>query len=189
MKVMLSKSRKAVYYSRIPGRLRKTKIPRRLENNATDIEGYLIDDKGERIAANIRTAGTPKYLSINNQHIYAGNYITRLQIVNGLKEFLLPYVQQLPKIEELPLIIDCELFTPQGTANWDIENFGVIYSKVFNDLLVREEKIPDDSVKFITQPGSGPKFTPVESMEDRKIVYTFYQDLRQDIQQLKLWET
>jgi len=188
MKVTLSKKRKPIYYNKNPGKLRKTKIPKRYKNNLTDIEGYILDEAGNRIMANSRSAGTPKYLSINNQHIYAGNYLTRVRIVNGLKEFLYPYVVNLPIIRELPVIIDCELFTIPGAANWDIENFGVIYSKVFNDLLVSEGKIPDDSVRFITQPGSGPKFTPVASIDDRKIIYTFYQDLRAEVQQLKLWE-
>lgn len=168
--------------------LRKTKIPKKYKNYKFNTEGYLINENGNRIVANAKSAGTPKYQAINNQFIYAGNYSVRMNIVNGLKKFLLPYVQQVPIITTLPIIIECEIYQVPGRNNWDIENFGVIYSKVFNDLLVSEGKIPDDSIRYITKPGSGPLYTPIENIEDRKMVFYFIHDNREVIQQYKLWE-
>jgi hypothetical protein len=189
--VEISRSQKPIYYSKNKGNLRKTDIPKSIlkKSSGYDLDGYLLNADGNRIIANPGRVGKPKYQAINNQFIYAGNsYITRLVIVNGLKDFLRPYVDQIPVIDKLPLIIDCEIITTVGRGNWDIENFGVIYSKVFNDLLVSEGKIPDDSIRYITKPGSGPIFTPTASENDRQMIFTFYQDLRQEVQQLKLWE-
>lgn len=183
-----SKSRKPVYFSKFAGKCRKTQIPNKyLEKYGFDIEGYLVDVNGQRIIANYRSVGTPKYQAINNQFIYSGNYRVRLTIVDGLKIFLSPYARSVPVFEKLPVIIECELHTTPGKADWDLENFGTIYSKVLNDLLVTYGKLPDDSIRFVTKPGSAPLFVPIKDYEQRKFVFNFYHDNRADIQQLHLF--
>jgi len=186
--IKVSNKRNPIYYSNRPGRGRRTTIPKKYANNYFNTEGYLIDNIGDRIIANFISVGTPKYQAINNQFIYAGNNITRRIIVSGLKDFLKPFVEKIDIIHKVPLIIECEIFTPPGLANWDIENISTIYSKVLNDLLVSEGKIKDDSIRYITKPAAGALYVPIESDNERKLVYKFYKDDRFEIQQLKLWE-
>ena len=45
-------------------------------------------------------------------------------------------------------------------------------------------KIVDDKVPYITKPCSAPLFCPVETEDERKFVYHFYQDLRPEILKL-----
>jgi hypothetical protein len=76
-----------------------------------------------------------------------------------------------------------------GIISKDINtNFGTTYNskdvKVFEDVLTATEKITDDEVRYIS--GGASIFTPVDTFEDRSLVFTFYEDNRKEIQQLKL---
>jgi hypothetical protein len=58
------------------------------------------------------------------------------------------------------------------------------YQKTFEDVLTNMGIIKDDEVRYVT--GGFPIYTPIQNFEDRKLVFTFYTDMRAEIQQFKL---
>ena len=126
-----------------------------------------------------------KFISINGNVLYEGKPWDRKKIKDGLEEFFTPFVATLPKLEG-PIIMECELYAPLHYHLPDLNNFGYMYEKVLSDTMVNMGKLKDDCVPYITKPGCAPLFIPVESEEDRKLVYHIYQDLRPEILQLTL---
>lgn len=55
----------------------------------------------------------------------------------------------------------------------DIDNKGVVYTKVINDLLKELKIIPDDKVEYISCSGTV-KFIKVDKEEDIKMVINIY---------------
>lgn len=188
-KVELSKARRPKYYSLKSGRGRVTKIPNKLatKNFIYDLEGFLIDEKQQRIIANMRSAGTPKYVSINSQILYSqnGGQFTRTKIVNTLHAYLKPFVSKLKSLKNhTPLLIHLNWHLPYQYRLQDNTNLAYIWMKVFEDELVTQLKLPDDEVKFVS--GALTTYTPCETFEDRKLIFTFWKDLRPELLQLKL---
>jgi hypothetical protein len=66
----------------------------------------------------------------------------------------------------------------------DVTNMASVYMKTFEDTLTNNGYIVDDEVRYVS--GGFPIYTPVDTFENRKIIFTFYQDLRAEIKQLKL---
>lgn len=188
--IKLSEKQRCKYYSTIPGRNRVTKITKWAEKliKGTDENGYYIGADGGRIISNFRNAGTPKMLNINGQLFYSqnGGEFTRAKVVTELHAFYKPFVEAIKKIkkEHYPLVITYNWFCPYEHKTLDNFNWATAYVKTFEDVLTNLGVIEDDEVRFMT--GSFPIYTPVEKIEDRKIVIDFWQDNRQEIQQLKL---
>lgn len=178
IRVQMSRQTRPKYYSLRKGIGRVAKLPKRYKDKVEiDKDGYFIFE-GERIVANSRSVGKPKYLPINNQYIYAGKgaHFTRTAIVNCLKEYFTPIVKEIPFVKDKILIVDCELHSEYNYYLPDMDNIGSIYWKVFSDTMVKEEVIEDDSALFISKPGCSPRFYPIANLDDRQLIFHFFED-------------
>lgn len=151
---------------------------------------FLIDlDTDERVVANFRAAGTPKYMTINGQKIYnaeASPHV-RSKVMSEIKKSFGPYIDALEVIKEehFPINIHLEIHDiirdPNNNQYWDIDNRSMPYIKGFQDCLTgnkdkdgknrNKQIIPDDHILFVTQ-APVPKFIPVATEEERKLVFT-----------------
>ena len=148
---------------------------------------FLVDlKKGERVGANPRAAGKPRYMAINGQKIYNGEASKhiRAKILSAIKEQMSPYIDKLDPVKDFPICIEMELHDiirePNSNSLWDVDNRAWPYIKAFQDCLTGNKDkngkkrnkviIPDDNILFITTPPV-PKFIPVEDEKDRKLVF------------------
>jgi hypothetical protein len=189
----MSESRRAKYYSIKSGPNRVNKIPKRIERAGytVDEQGYILDKSGQRVIANTRTVGKPRLIPINNQYIYSqkGSHYTRQALVRGLENYYMPLIIEkiAPiKANDLPVVIEAELYAVPNANLPDGDNFGTIYYKVFSDCLVRAGIIPDDKMYYISKPGSAPLFYPIEKEEERVLIFHFFADRRAANRQLLL---
>lgn len=165
------------------------------EKQAEKVKFYLYDrSMATPIIDNEGAVGTPKYIKIRGQDIYSGNVreFVRGEIIRQIKDSFRPYVQLISPIGrgEYPLKIVLELHTPIKNINdrgkdpigqrWDIDNHCFPYAKAFPDVLMEEGKIVDDDRLHISQPPHG-VFCPVDTEEERKLVFILYQDNREII--------
>jgi hypothetical protein len=175
-KIKLSEKRIARYYKK--GKTKK-KVPKKYSN----INEYNYNDKGflinlttkERVIANPLSVGTPRYWVVNFQSIWnqAIKHQQRAVIINKLKDLLKPYITPIEAIAHYPIRI--ELFLYDTEMKVDVDNKGVIYTKVITDLLVKENKILDDSSQYVNDTGRC-KFIKVNTEEERKMI-------------IKIWES
>lgn len=205
-KVQISKKRRAKYYNKYKSKGANKKIPKKYQGDSFSFNkhGWLVDEHGTRVIANPRVAGKPKYqiLSGNNLLSGYGSPHIRAKLVRELKNFYRPFVQkhieQFGKIERFPLRVEWDFYTvvpeEEDQANWDASNF-FFYYKYFEDCLFEKEDddgnqllqlIPEDNVKYITQP-PGAKIIPIDNWEDRKFEFKFYYDDREELNR-KPWK-
>jgi hypothetical protein len=178
--VQLSKARKAKYWrkkdeSKLPIKYRDKKKYR------FNKEGYLVELTSKlRVIANPKSAGTPRYLKINGQSIYSGNMrpMVRAKVVNAIKDFFRTYTDTVPN-QLVPIRLECDIYAPLAAKNWDLDNQW-LYHKCFIDALVASEVIFDDNVMFVTQ-SPGFRYFPVDTPEERKLVYRIIQEDRPEI--------
>jgi len=124
-----------------------------------DANGWVIDNKGNKVIRNKLTAGKPNMLKINGQSIWNGlvNKYTRNKLKDFLTEYYTPFI-----IRNWPI----NLFTSntsffhfefifyfpielRGFKNvQDIDNHSFPYVKAFTDTLTELQIIPDDGVKY-----------------------------------------
>jgi len=211
-RVKTADSRRAKYYKKkngggmYPRSLPKT-YAKKVKDGiySFDAKGYLKDENGEKILANPRTAGEPRYekLSGNNLLSGYGSPHTRAKLARSLKDFFRPFVQEHVlkhgPITTFPLRVTWDMYTTVEKTHWDLFNL-FFYYKYFEDSLHettdksdsnaiyykgKELKplIPDDNIKFITWAPS-PKIIPVDSWDDRKFIFRFYHDKRNELQRI-----
>jgi Holliday junction resolvase RusA-like endonuclease len=191
--VQISKSRNVKYFHQNSGRGKVKKelkdIPKKYKATSYDLLGYALDDKGQKIIANPIAAGTAKYVPINGQVFYSSSgKFTRAKIVTVLHDYfkeILEEVKFKPFVKtDYPIVIQLEWFAPYNHKTMDVTNMASVYMKTFEDTLTNNGYIVDDEVRYVS--GGFPIYTPVDTFENRKIIFTFYQDLRAEIKQLKL---
>lgn len=195
--VKLSDKRRATYYVL---KKRMPKIPKKYQNDNYGFKPYKVGKKteirlthlptGTAVIKNSKTVNTPRYKTINGQDIYSDAVVReqRNKIMQEIKDYFVPYVEQLERIKlaEFPIIIEVELHHPCLATNgkpWDVDNHFYIYQKAFQDVLVGHKDkhgnarckiiIPDDHNVFVCKPPS-PLHIPVEEFEDRKLVFNIY---------------
>jgi len=177
-KVMIAKKRATLYYKK---GVTKKPIPksydpeRHPDKYGWNKKGYLIDlSTNDRVTRNPRSAGTPRYWVVNFQDIWnqALQYSARGLRIDSLKKIFKPYIKPVKKITNFPLRI--EIFLYDTEMRVDVDNKGVIYTKVITDLLTRENKIPDDSSEYINDTGRC-KFIKVKEESERKMVVKIWQ--------------
>ena len=172
----MSNRRRPTYYTQ------KDKIPKKYQGNlfSFDRKGRLCTNDGQPIIRNARSVNTPRMKKINGQDFYAGSTrpVMRVKIVNAIKDSFRPYLYKMRRIprDKFPIQISCAMFDVPGKADWDLDNKW-IYLKVFQDLLVGEGIIPDDNIKYVSKAASM-EFFPVETEEERKLVFTLKSDTR-----------
>jgi len=190
--VQVSNKRLTKYYHQNSGRGKVKKaineIPKKYGAIGYDLMGYAIDKDNRRIIANPLSAGTAKYVPINGQIFYSqkGGQFTRAKIVQELHSFYKDHLQDFKPFldKEYPLVIQMNWFCPYSHKTMDSTNMYFAYQKTFEDVLTNMGIIKDDEVRYVT--GGFPIYTPIQNFEDRKLVFTFYTDMRAEIQQFKL---
>jgi hypothetical protein len=191
-KVKLSEARKRKYYEKG----KKGPVAKKYADTSKygwkryGSKQFLIDlETDERVVANPRAAGTPRYMAVNGQKIYnaeASPHV-RSKVMSDIKKSFAPFINKLDPIDldSFPINISLEIhdvITDEGNNQlWDVDNRSMPYIKAFQDCLTgnkdkdgknrNKQIIPDDHVLFITQPPL-PKFIPVENEDDRKLVFT-----------------
>ena len=182
---MLSKARRTVYYRR------GMNIPKKYADFSFDAKGFLIDPKtGERVVKNKRSAGTPRYLKLaGNWFVSNQSEHVRRKAVHELKKY---YAKELSsfgippfKADDYPLRVTWEVHCPIGKADWDLDNLW-FYWKYFCDTLRKLGVIEDDTIRYVTSPPA-PVFIPVETEEERKFVFQFFFDDRDEIHTNEFW--
>jgi hypothetical protein len=158
----------------------KDKIPKKYQGPSFTFnkKGRLCSEDGMPLIKNSRTVGTPNYKKINGQEFYAGvgSPIIRVKVVNAIKDSFRPYLKGIKPLDDFPVCIDCHYYDVPGPANWDLDNKW-IYTKVFQDLLVKEGILPDDNIHYVSRAASM-EYYPVETEEERKLVFYIYKDPR-----------
>ena len=173
----MSNRRRATYYTS------KDKIPKKFQDPTFgyDRKGRLCTNDGQPIIRNAKSVNTPRMKKINGQDFYAGNTrpVMRVKVVNAIKDAFRPYLRKVRKIprDKFPIQISCAMYDVAGKADWDLDNKW-IYLKVFQDLIVNEKLIPDDNIKYVSKAASM-EFFPVETTEERKLVFTITTDTRE----------
>src|SRR5690606_9840707 len=111
--------------------------------------GFLVDvATGQPIIANTKTVGKPRFWVVNFQDIW-NQTVTKMRrafLINKLKDILKPFIENSVKITEYPVEIRIYIF--DTNINTDISNKGVIYIKVIEDLLVKTNRLTDDSINY-----------------------------------------
>jgi len=134
--------------------------------------------------------GKTKWKKINGQSIYTSahhrvRHLFMEQIHNYLTLFITPL--EAP-ITSKPLEIHVTIYAPinygdvrriRGKVNWkpakedyqpswDLDNFSWIWIKGMQDVLQKQNVIPDDTVKYIRKVSY--EYVPVDSLDERKMV-------------------
>ena len=180
-KVKVSDKRRPTYYLKEGRTPKKYKNDRYIfkEKRFAHYTKSLLFDTVEKcfVVKNIPYAGTPRYVAIRGNMLYAGLHEhVRMLIINGIKDNFRPCVDKLEPIDIFPIHINAELHTVPGLRNWDVDNLW-IYIKAFQDLLIENRIIPDDSVRYITK-APGFEFFPVSNAVDRKMIFILSPDRR-----------
>lgn len=201
-RVQISKKRRAKYYSKYKGKGVSKKVPKKYRGDdySYNKNGWLVDQNGQRVIANPRVAGKPKYQVLSGNKLLSGygSPHVRARLVHELRKFYRPFVQnhikQYGEITTFPLRVEWDCYTVvEEEPNWDAGNL-FFYYKYFEDALHKDAEdepekykalIPEDSVKYITYPAM-PKIIPVDNWEDRKFEFKFYYDDRKELKR-KPW--
>lgn len=128
---------------------------------------------------NIQTAGTPNVRQIAGNYIYSGTAEhVRMKMIDTIKECFRKY---LPSTISLhwPVKLEAHLYAPPRFCNWDLDNLW-IYIKAFQDLLVEQHLVPDDSILYITR-STGFQYTPITDNNERKMQFILTEDDRDKI--------
>ncbi len=174
-KVMTAKARRPVFYVSTESRVRgKYIIPHSFlvsDRYAFNEDGVLIDTRtGEPKLANPKTTGTPRYWVVNFQDIWNQNITKqdRAMKVDKLKAILRPYISKIKPLPKSAYPIELNIILYDITMPVDISNRGAVYTKVIEDMLVEEGKIPDDCPLYINCSGRV-KYVCVESLEEKRM--------------------
>lgn len=164
-KVLTAKARRPVYYVTSSSKVRgRTDVPPTFLNPDKyyfDKAGVLHSKKtNQPQLANPQLAGKPRYWVVNFQDIWNQNLAKqqRAMMVDKLKDVLRPHIKALKPITTFPIEVSTILYDTECPV--DISNRGAVYTKVVEDLLVKEGIIPDDSVRYVNCSGRT-KFIPV----------------------------
>lgn len=170
-KVLTAKARRPIYYilttSKSKGRTDVPKSFLNIDKYYFNKEGILYSKKTqEPQLANPQLAGKPRYWVVNFQDVWNQSLAKqqRAMVIDKLKNVLRPYIKNLGPIKIFPIEISITLYDDHCPV--DISNRGAIYTKVIEDLLVKEGIIPDDSVQYVNCSGRT-KFIPVERSDRR----------------------
>mgnify|MGYP000271235373 CR=1 FL=1 len=172
--VQLTKGRRPKYYTK------GTHIPKKYNKyKEYDSKNRLLNFNKVPIVANPASVNKPRIKKINGQELYSGNMPPhmRSKVVSVIKQHFSDHLCKCNPLIDFPIAITAELFTIPGAMNWDLDNQW-IYHKCFQDALVDAKIIPDDNIFYVTQAPAF-SYTPVERMEDRKLIYRINKDDRQ----------
>lgn len=168
----LSKNgRRKIYYEKSDD-----KIPKKYQSdNFIWKKGKLFDKTTKKfVVKNSAWADVPRTRAIAGNDVWARVHPRiRMAMVDAIKN---DFRRHLPKELNLnfPIQIEMTVFCPPRYCDWDVGNLWV-YDKVFEDLLVDEGLIPDDSIQYVTK-ASGPRYIPIVNQSARKMVFTLREE-------------
>lgn len=158
-----------------------------------DKDGYLLDEDGNRIIKNPKSAGTPRFIPINGQKIYVGlNFSVRSKIVKTMHGIISEeFKKQLPKKIDIPkghnLLVHLHFYNTITRKLPDIDNLSSLWMKCGVDCLTTADNIgqakeggldhklgiiKDDRLEFIKNIST--EFTEIKEGEESKLVYCLY---------------
>jgi hypothetical protein len=153
-KIQLSSSRRAVYFIESKHR---GKLPKKYAEDQKYqwLNGFLHNtETEEKVIKNSKSVGTPKFWSVNFQAIWNQQikYQQRANITRKLKDIFKPHIEVLEPITEYPIRVELFLFDQEMPV--DVDNKGVVFTKVITDLLVNTNKGESDNKKIIEDDSS-----------------------------------
>ena len=181
--VEVSKSRRPKYYKI------GDKIPKKFEADGyCYVGGFLVDPTGQKVVKNTKSAGTPRYISINAQAIYVGlHHSVRSKIVDSLHSlFHETFKKQLPATIDLTgktVFIHLQFYDVVSAKLPDLDNLANFFVKCGMDCLTKATNskgdtshklgiIPDDKVTYVSGISLG--FTEIKAEEQRELVFSIY---------------
>lgn len=113
----------------------------------------LCDENKEPLLANPKRVGKESYIKINGQSFYVGiNHFTRIKIIEAIKR---QYAEFFPVINKAvltyPITITYHFQVKEVGNQQDLDNHAMPYIKSFQDFLVTNNIIPDDSTRYINK--------------------------------------
>lgn len=171
-KVLLSKVRRPVYYNiKNATKTQLDKVGAKFYFNEKQL--LINGDTLQPIVKNKRTVGKPRYWKVNFQQIWnqAITKQARANIIHKLEDLVRPSISKCPVINVFPLAV--ELIIYDTGIRQDVHNRGVVYHKVFADLLQQLGKIPNDTSEYINEAGRT-VFIKVENESEVRMFYNIY---------------
>jgi len=181
--ILLSKARRATYYTKE----NRDSLPKYLLakvhskeysfiNKGTKKNSKLIlcDNHGTPIIKNKLSVGKPRYATMSGNDFMSGMHPgVRSKMVHTLKNFYKPFIKDLPVFDPSKQLRVFWKLSTVLSGEWDPSNL-FFYYKYFEDTLVDEHKLQNDTYQFVKQPGNAPFISPVEKWEERKFEFYFY---------------
>ncbi len=178
-KLQLSKSRRAVYYTKKD--LLKGKLPKKylLEPNKSLVlkEEYKWDHSfrlctldNEPIVKNSKSVGKPRFWVINGQDLYNGKFerIARNVLIQKLHEYFHSLIPNCPNFNlqlKQRYCVEFTWYLLEDKVYPDTSNLW-IYGKIFNDVFVKTLKVvKDDNPKYHKQDKYDTKYRETEGFK------------------------
>ena len=165
---------------------------------------YKLNEKGETVIANPKSAGTERRWKINGQDLYSGmHHFLRSKVIKSMKKYLYEYFRDMPPVKNYPICIEMTIKNVSGVKDskgvlkksWDLGNQEFIWFKCFEDALCGNvEFIPEKQGKRTIFKPDYTKYPPkieddsvvfvnkricnfkeVQSTEDRELIFTIHQ--------------
>lgn len=152
-KVQIAQKRKKIYYRE--GVREPTAKKYDDDRYQYDKQGYLVDTHTkERVVANSKSAGTPRYAVVNGQLLYNSgmNFHTRNKVVTTLKDTYAALMREQLQVVQgdvFPVRLVVDLYDSPRNSNWDVDNRW-LYGKVLQDALVSSGILPNDDIRYIS---------------------------------------
>jgi hypothetical protein len=153
-KILVAEKRAPRYYNVVKKR-GTNKIPPSFAKKVgtkyqIDKFGYLIDkDTKEKVISNKKTVGQKRYWVINFQNLYSNtvHHSNRAFFVNEIKKHIRGYIHTINQVYTFPIKIELTIYSKEMKV--DVDNKCVLFIKCFQDVLVKDKIIPDDSSEYI----------------------------------------
>lgn len=138
---------------------------------------FYIDNKGKKIVKNPLKAGNPKYWNLNGQQFYSTNmhWSNRTIIRNFYHSYFKKYINKgfkepFPIFLEYRIEMNVVIYDLFSNNTPDITNMWIL-AKMFEDVMVSEKILRDDSPQFRSKTSYEYKF--VENESKRKLIIEF----------------
>jgi hypothetical protein len=180
-RVEISKARKAKYFKQtddLPEKYSKG-IPHQYTWKKKGKHIYLYESAvDEFVIKNPKAAGTPRYVQISGNEIYARMHERiRMKIVDTVKSAMKVNILKVVSTPEefskrvmFPVSVRMTIYTPYDYANWDVDNLW-IYHKCFLDSIRDLKLIEDDNILFVREAGAI-FFEPISPDKTPELLFT-----------------
>ena len=138
---------------------------------------FYVDKRGKKIVKNPTKAGNVKYWNLNGQSFYTTNmhWALRSQITTFYHKYFKNYIKKgfktpFPVFLEYKLEMNMKIYDIYSSNTPDITNMWVL-TKIFEDVMVKEGIIRDDSPQFRSK--TSYEYIFVKEEKDRKLIIEF----------------